>query len=120
MIGAGYEDGNDADALRRDPIFKLALDRLPAGEELCSPGAPHERNPSSTASNRQSEARRHSGSHTPSRVNRSSVNSRSRFSQRLPSELDDLVEDLVVTRRASTASFISGGARSGKSRFNIF
>jgi hypothetical protein len=36
MIGAGYEDGNDADALRRDPIFKLALDRLPAGEELCS------------------------------------------------------------------------------------
>src|SRR3954462_6451270 len=36
MIGAGYEDGNDADALRRDPIFKLALDRLPAGDELCS------------------------------------------------------------------------------------
>ena len=36
MIAAGYEDGNDADALRRDPIFKLALDRLPAGEELCS------------------------------------------------------------------------------------
>jgi hypothetical protein len=36
MIAAGYEDGNDADALRRDPIFKLALDRLPTGEELCS------------------------------------------------------------------------------------
>src|SRR5437879_5713659 len=36
MIAAGYEDGNDADALRRDPMFKLALDRLPAGEELCS------------------------------------------------------------------------------------
>jgi hypothetical protein len=36
MIGAGYEDGNDADALRRDPMFKLALDHLPAGEELCS------------------------------------------------------------------------------------
>jgi hypothetical protein len=32
MIAAGYEDGNDADALRRDPMFKLALDRLPAGE----------------------------------------------------------------------------------------
>src|SRR3984893_9499415 len=32
----GYEDGNDADALRRDPMFMLALDRLPAGEELCS------------------------------------------------------------------------------------
>ena len=26
MIAAGYEDGNDADALRRDPMFKLALD----------------------------------------------------------------------------------------------
>jgi hypothetical protein len=25
MIAAGYEDGNDADALRRDPMFKLAL-----------------------------------------------------------------------------------------------
>jgi hypothetical protein len=35
MIAAGFEDGNDADALRRDPMFKLALDRLPAGEELC-------------------------------------------------------------------------------------
>jgi hypothetical protein len=33
MIAA---DGNNADALRRDPMFKLALDRLPAGEELCS------------------------------------------------------------------------------------
>src|ERR1700741_552488 len=36
MSAAGYEDGNDADRLRRDPMFKLALDRLPAGEELCS------------------------------------------------------------------------------------
>ena len=36
MIVAGYEDGNDADALRRDPMFKLALDRLPARAELCS------------------------------------------------------------------------------------
>jgi hypothetical protein len=36
MIAAGYEDGNDADTLRRDPMFKLALDRLPSGEELCS------------------------------------------------------------------------------------
>src|ERR1700726_4189953 len=31
MIAAGYEDGNDADALRRDPMFKLALDRSPGG-----------------------------------------------------------------------------------------
>jgi hypothetical protein len=36
MIAAGYEDGNDADALRSDPMFKLALDRLPAEAELCS------------------------------------------------------------------------------------
>ena len=36
MIAAGYEDGNDADTLRSDPMFKLALDRLPSGEELCS------------------------------------------------------------------------------------
>src|ERR1700761_5927431 len=36
MIAAGYEDGNDADTLRRDPMFKLALDRLPSGEDLCS------------------------------------------------------------------------------------
>jgi hypothetical protein len=36
MIAAGYEDGNDADTLRDDPMFKLALDRLPSDEELCS------------------------------------------------------------------------------------
>lgn len=26
MIAAGYEDGNDATGLRRDPLFKLALE----------------------------------------------------------------------------------------------
>ena len=36
MIAAGYEDANDADTLRRDPMFKLALDRPPSDEELCS------------------------------------------------------------------------------------
>ena len=36
MIAAGYEDGNDADALRHDPVFKLALDQLPDGAALCS------------------------------------------------------------------------------------
>ena len=36
MIAAGYEDGNDADTLRSDPMFKLALDRLPSGEDLSS------------------------------------------------------------------------------------
>jgi hypothetical protein len=32
MIAAGYENGNDANTLRGDPMFKLALDRLPSGE----------------------------------------------------------------------------------------
>jgi len=41
MIAAGYEDGNDADALRGDPMFKLALDRLPSGEDLCSQSFRH-------------------------------------------------------------------------------
>src|SRR6201987_5829640 len=36
MIAAGYQDGNDAATLRRDPMFKLALGRLPSDEELCS------------------------------------------------------------------------------------
>ncbi len=36
MIAAGYEDGNDADALRRDPLFELAMERLPEGADLCS------------------------------------------------------------------------------------
>src|SRR5271165_2055717 len=36
MIAAGYEDGNDANTLRSDPMFKLARDRLPSGAELCS------------------------------------------------------------------------------------
>src|SRR5919107_2917567 len=36
MIAAGYEDGNDADSLRHDPVFKLALDALPDGAALCS------------------------------------------------------------------------------------
>jgi len=36
MIAAGYEDGNDADSLRADPMFKLAMDRLPEHADLCS------------------------------------------------------------------------------------
>jgi Transposase DDE domain group 1 len=36
MIAAGYEDGNDASDLRRDPLFKMALDRAPSDQELCS------------------------------------------------------------------------------------
>lgn len=37
MIAAGYEDGNDCDALRDDPAFKMAVGRLPeSGAELCS------------------------------------------------------------------------------------
>ena len=36
MIAAGYEDGNDADTLRSDPMFKMALDLTPSDRELCS------------------------------------------------------------------------------------
>ena len=36
MIAAGYEDGNDADSLRGDPMFKLAMGRLPDDGDLCS------------------------------------------------------------------------------------
>src|SRR5271165_5244221 len=36
MIGAGYEDGNDANSLRADPIFKMAHDLTPSDRELCS------------------------------------------------------------------------------------
>ena len=36
MIGAGYEDGNDAGFLRSDPMFKMALDLSPSERELCS------------------------------------------------------------------------------------
>jgi hypothetical protein len=33
MIAAGYEDGNDANTLRVDPIFKMALDLSPGWSE---------------------------------------------------------------------------------------
>lgn len=36
MIAAGYEDGIDANALRADPVFKMALERLPGERDLCS------------------------------------------------------------------------------------
>src|SRR6267143_2747928 len=37
QIAAGYEDANDSNSLRDDPIFKLMLDRLPAtGAPLAS------------------------------------------------------------------------------------
>src|SRR5437764_705631 len=37
LIAAGYPDGNDCDALRSDPAFKMAVGRLPeSGGDLCS------------------------------------------------------------------------------------
>jgi hypothetical protein len=37
LIAAGYPDGNDCDALRSDPAFKMAVGRLPeSGKDLCS------------------------------------------------------------------------------------
>src|ERR1700687_2953932 len=36
-IAAGYEDGNDCDTLRDDPIFKMAVGHSPeSGDPLCS------------------------------------------------------------------------------------
>src|SRR3970282_1624911 len=36
-IAAGYEDADDCDSLRYDPIFKMAVGRLPeSGDPLCS------------------------------------------------------------------------------------
>jgi hypothetical protein len=36
-IAAGYEDADDCDALRADPVFKMAVGRAPgSGEALCS------------------------------------------------------------------------------------
>lgn len=36
QIAAGYEDANDADSLRHDAAFQIALDRTPAGGSLAS------------------------------------------------------------------------------------
>jgi hypothetical protein len=37
LIAAGYEDGDDCDAMREDPVFKLAVGRLPEHDgPLCS------------------------------------------------------------------------------------
>lgn len=36
MITAGYEDGIDANVLRADPVFKMALERTPQARDLCS------------------------------------------------------------------------------------
>ena len=36
MIAAGYEDGNDANRLRADPVVKMAQDALPSGRDLAS------------------------------------------------------------------------------------
>lgn len=36
MIAAGYEDGNDANRLRSDPVFKMAQNNLPSGRSLAS------------------------------------------------------------------------------------
>ena len=36
MISAGHEDGNDANSLRADPVFKMAHDLAPSQRDLCS------------------------------------------------------------------------------------
>ena len=32
QIASGYADGNDANSLRRDPLFKLGVERLPLAQ----------------------------------------------------------------------------------------
>jgi hypothetical protein len=44
QIASGYEDGNDANALRRDPLFKLAAGRAPLNaDNSLACGAPFSR-----------------------------------------------------------------------------
>jgi len=44
QIASGYEDGNDADTLRHDPIFKLAANKAPLDpNNLLASGATHSR-----------------------------------------------------------------------------
>src|SRR4029434_2663321 len=40
QIASGYADGNDANSLRRDPMFKLGVDRLPLEPEHDLASAP--------------------------------------------------------------------------------
>ncbi|MDP2827243.1 MAG: IS1380 family transposase, partial [Sulfuricellaceae bacterium] len=41
---SGYEDGNDANTLRSDPLFKLAAERAPLeSDNLLACGATHSR-----------------------------------------------------------------------------
>lgn len=44
QLASGYEDGNDANALRHDPLFKLAAGRAPlAADQALACGATHSR-----------------------------------------------------------------------------
>src|SRR6516162_7716355 len=40
QIASGYADGNDANSLRRDPLFKLGVERLPLAPEQDLASAP--------------------------------------------------------------------------------
>ena len=40
QIASAYEDGNDANAVRTDPVFKLGLERKPLGEDTDLASAP--------------------------------------------------------------------------------
>jgi hypothetical protein len=40
QTASGYADGNDANSLRRDPMFKLGVDRLPLEPEHDLASAP--------------------------------------------------------------------------------
>jgi len=40
QLASGYADGNDANSLRRDPLFKLGVERLPLAPEQDLASAP--------------------------------------------------------------------------------
>ena len=40
LIAAGYPDGNDCDALKSDPVFKMAIGRLPEAVRICARNRP--------------------------------------------------------------------------------
>ncbi len=40
LIAAGYPDGNDCDALKSDPAFKMAIERLPESGVICARSRP--------------------------------------------------------------------------------
>ena len=52
QVACGYEDGNDANALRADPLFKLGVDRQPLNPDTDLASAPTFSRPENAATTR--------------------------------------------------------------------